>query len=177
MIEPVLTRRDTNKKHVSDKGLKDFFDYCCVTRHYFSLSKSVVKRDVYASLYVCLNVSLEKTKHLPDPMLGEKDHYLPFRGAFKKKITERDRPSLAHKILTRSQNPYHSQHVYNTSTISESCCKVKNATEQTGISLDKNWLPCVPLSYIEESGKVNPCSIKERSWCRPCFWKKTHLLV
>ncbi len=73
-------------------------------------------------------MSLEKIKHLPDPMLGEKDHYLPFRGAFKKKITERDRPSLAHKILTRSQNPYHSQHVYNTSTISESCCKVKNAT-------------------------------------------------
>ncbi len=125
MIEPVLTRKDPNKKHLSDKGLKDFFDYCCLTRYYFSLSKSVVKRDVgYASLYICLNVSLEKIKHLPDPMLGEKDHYLPFCDAFKKKTTERDRPSLA----TRSQNHYHSQHVYNTSTILESCCKVKNST-------------------------------------------------
>ncbi len=62
----------------------------------------MVKRDVvYASLYVCLNVSLEKIKHLPDPMIGEKDHYLPFCDAFKKKTTERDRPSLAYKLLTR----------------------------------------------------------------------------
>ncbi len=97
MIEPVLTRKDPNKKHLSDKGLKDFFDYCCLTRHYFSLSKSVVKRDVgYASL------SLEKIKHLPDPMLGEKDHYLPFCDDFKKKTTERDQPLLACKINTKS---------------------------------------------------------------------------
>ncbi len=84
MVEPVLTRRDSNKKHVSDKeGLKYFFIIAALTRHYFF---SVVKRDVgYASLYVCLNVSLKKIKHLPDPMLGEKDHYLPFCDAFKKK--------------------------------------------------------------------------------------------
>ncbi len=133
---------------MSDKeGLKYFFIIAALTRHYFSLSKSVVKRDVYASLYVCLNVSLEKIKHLPDPMLGEKDHYLPFRGAFKKKITERDRPSLAHKILTRSQNPYHSQHVYNTSTISESCCKVKNATFGGSCTLSVNCISKIKLKF------------------------------
>ncbi len=89
---------------MSDKeGLKDFFDYCCITHHYFSLSKCVVKRDVgYASLYICLNVSLEKIKHLPDPMLGEKDHYFPLCDAFKKKTTERDQPLLACKINTKS---------------------------------------------------------------------------
>ncbi len=108
----------------------------------------MVKRDVgYASLYVCLNVSLEKIKPLPDPILGEKDHYLPFCDAFKKKTTERDRPSLAYKILTRSQNHYHSQHVYNTSTILESCCKVKNATFGGSCTLSVNCLFQIKLKF------------------------------
>lgn len=33
--------------------------------------------------------------HLPDPMIGEDDHYLPFETVFRMKTSEKDRSSLS----------------------------------------------------------------------------------
>ena len=51
----------------------------------------------------------QKIKHLPDPMLGEKDLFV---------MLSRRKPLNPHLLKpTRGQSHYHSQQVYNTSRI------------------------------------------------------------
>lgn len=102
---------------MSDKeGLKAFYEHCCVTRHYFFS----IKKCGQEGCEVCKPVHMPKDefmkiKHLPDPMLGEKDHYLPFCVAFKKNTSECDRPSLAKTSKKLKPLPFSAsvQHVKN----------------------------------------------------------------
>ncbi len=57
----------------------------------------------------------KKIKHLPDLMIGEKDHYLPFCDAFEKKTSESDRPSLTKTDKRPKPLPFSAsiQHVKN----------------------------------------------------------------
>ena len=121
LIEPLLTREDTRKKHVSDKeGLKAFYEHCCVTLHYFFS----IKKCGEEGCKMCKPVRMpkdefQKIKHLPDPMLGEKDHYLPFCDAFKTKTSESDRPSLAKTDKRPKPLPFSAsvQHIKNRSHV------------------------------------------------------------
>ncbi len=44
------------------------------------------------------NEEFEKLKHLSDPMIGENEHYKPFKEVFGTTNTEKDRPSLSNSM-------------------------------------------------------------------------------
>ena len=97
LIEPLLTRDDTTKKDIRDKeNLKIFYDHCCRTRHYFFSIKKCGEDN--CEVRKPLRMSKEdftKIKHMPDPVMGDEDHYLPFKEACLQETTEKGRPSLA----------------------------------------------------------------------------------
>ena len=73
-----------------------FFNHCCQVRHYsFSIKKC--GEDDWS---ICKPLRMPKEEfqslcHLPDHMIGEDDHYLPFETVFHMKTSEKDRSSLS----------------------------------------------------------------------------------
>ena len=47
-----------------------------------------------------------KIKHMPDPVMGDEDHYLPFEEAYVQETTEKDRPSLAKPNKRKKSLPF-----------------------------------------------------------------------
>ncbi len=116
-VDSTLTRDDTTKKNIKNKDdLKSFFDHCCQARHYsFSIKKCGED-----SCAICKPVRMpkeefEKLKHLPDPMIGENEHYKPFEEVFGTTTTEKDRPSLSNsknvQVLSFSPTVRHVKNV------------------------------------------------------------------
>ena len=74
--------------------LLEFMDHCCQCRHYsidiLKCGSSVctickpprLSKEVFSKLH-----------HLPDPIIGDDQHYVPFEKVFGTDITEKDRPS------------------------------------------------------------------------------------
>ena len=117
LVDPSLTREDTKKKDIENKlKLKEFYQHCCRSRHYFFS----IKKCGEETCEVCKPLRMPKEefaniKHLPDPTIGDEDHYLTFEMAFQKETTEKDRPSLAKPIKRRKSLPFTPsvQHVRN----------------------------------------------------------------
>ena len=104
-------KRRHKMKHVSDNGLKAFYDPCCNLTLCFLYQKCGEEGCIICKPVHTPKDEYKEIKHLPDPMLREEYHYLPFCNAFKKKTSESDRPSLA------NQSHYHSKQVYNLSRV------------------------------------------------------------
>lgn len=119
-IEPSLTPEDTARDKVKDKKeLHSFFSHCCQMRHYSFCIKKCGKDDCS----VCRPVRMERAKFeqlrfLPDPIMQEDGHYLPFEKAFTRNTTEKDRPSLIGKSTAKPLSFSPSvQHAKNTDTM------------------------------------------------------------
>ena len=99
LIDDTVQQSDSAKSILSSRPkLKEFFDHCCQLRHYSFCIKICGKE----SCKICLPLRMDATvfsalRFLPDPLLGEDGHYLPFSEVHERSTTERDRPSLDSK--------------------------------------------------------------------------------
>ena len=116
-IDSTLTHKETTKKAIKGKeDLEAFLSHCCVARHYsFSIKKCGED-----NCSICKSIRMPKDvfqmlRHLPDPMMGNDDHYLSFEDVYNTKTSEKDRPSLSNakkvKILPFVPTSRHVQNV------------------------------------------------------------------
>lgn len=103
-VDSTLTLEETIKKAIKGKkDLEAFLDYCCVGRHYSFSIKKCGKDDCSICKPVRMpNDVFQTLRHLPDPMMGEDDHYLLFEQAYSMKTSEKDRPSLSNAKKTKA---------------------------------------------------------------------------
>ena len=105
---------------ISGKFCKQaFLDHCCVARHYFFLIKKSGEDDCSICKLVRMPKDVFQTlRHLPDPMMGDEDHYLPFEQAYNMKTSEKDRPSLSNEKKAKAL-PFvpSSRHVQNVNVV------------------------------------------------------------
>ena len=119
-VESSLTPDDTSRDKVKDKDqLQAFLSHCCQTRHYTFCIKKCGKDDCTICKPVKMDkAKFEKLKFLPDPMMQEDDHYVPFEKAFISDTSENDRPSLKGKSVAKPLSFSPSvQHAKNTGTV------------------------------------------------------------
>lgn len=116
LVEDSLQQSDSAKAILSSRPkLKEFLEHCCQQRHY----SFCIKKCGNNSCTICLPVRMDASKFsalrfLPDPLLGEDSHYLPFSDVFDKTTTEKDRPSLKakkQKSLSYSPSKQHATNV------------------------------------------------------------------
>jgi hypothetical protein len=95
-VDSTLTRDETTKGIKGKEDSEAFLSHCCVARHYSFLIKKCAD-DNYS---ICKPVRMPKDvfqtlRHLPDPMMGDDDHYLSFEDVHNTKTSEKDRPSFS----------------------------------------------------------------------------------
>ena len=119
-VEPALTPADTLWEKIKDMGsLQAFYSHCCQMRHYAFCIKKCGKDDCGMCKPVRMKKeNFEKLRFLPDPLMQDDGHYLPFDKAFTSDTTEKDRPSLKRKSVAKPL-PFSPsvQHAKNTDTM------------------------------------------------------------
>ena len=81
-----------SKANVSgQQSLLDFMDHCCQRRHYsFDILKCGLPNCSICKAPRLLKEEFDKLHHLPDPVIGDDDHYQPFNKVFGTQTTEKD---------------------------------------------------------------------------------------
>ena len=75
----------------------EFMEHCCQSRHYsFDILKCVSSACTICKPPRLPQEEFSKLHHLPDPIIGDDYHYLPFADVFSTPTTEKNRP-LAQK--------------------------------------------------------------------------------
>ena len=135
-IDSTMQRSDSTKSILSSRPkLKEFLDHCCQIRHY----SFCIKKCGNNSCTICRMdaATFSSLKFLPDPVLGEDGHYLPFSNVYEKPTTEKDRPSLkAKKQKSLSYSPS-KQHATNVGVViqCEECSKWRLMFSKRKLSL------------------------------------------
>ena len=94
-----LSQDDTSREKTKDKeGLQAFLNYCCQMRHYTFCIKQCGQEDctIYKPVWMDKD-TFKKLRLLPDCLMQEDGHYLPFDQAFTRDTTEQDCPLLKEK--------------------------------------------------------------------------------
>lgn len=119
-IDPSLSNNDTTKDKTNDKQrLQAFLGHCCQMHHYtFCIKKCGQERCTICKPVRMDKSSFEKLRFLPDPLMQEDGHYLPFDQVFTRDTTEQDCPSLKGKLKAKPLSFSPSvQHINNTGTV------------------------------------------------------------
>lgn len=78
----------------SKQDLLEFMEHCCQCRHYsFDILKCGSSACTFCKPPRLPEKEFNKLHHLPDPVIGDDHHYLPFEKVFGTTTTEKDRPS------------------------------------------------------------------------------------
>ena len=91
-----LMKKPQRRSIKGKEELEAFLDHCCVARHYSFLIKKCGEDD--CSMYKPVRMPkdvFQTLQHLPDPMMGNDNHYFPFEESYKMKTSEKDCPSLS----------------------------------------------------------------------------------
>ena len=118
-IEPTLSPDDTIQEKFKDKKqLQSFLTHCCQIRHYSFCIKKCGKHDCNMCKPVRMDMETFHTlQFLPDPVMQDDGHYVPFSEAFGSVTSEKDRPSFkGTRTKTLSFTPS-VQHARNTDTM------------------------------------------------------------
>ena len=118
-IEPSLSLDDTTQDKIKDKqNLQAFFTHCCQIRHYSFCIKKCRKEDCTICKPVIMDTETFQSLHfLPDPLLQDDGHYVPFSLAFGSETTEKGCPSFKGSKAKKLSCTPSVQHVHNTNTM------------------------------------------------------------
>ena len=119
-IDSSLSQDDTTRDKTRDKDkLQAFLIHYCQIRHYTFCIKKCGQED--CNIYKPVRMdkdTFEKLRFLPDPLMQDNGHYLPYDQAFSPDTTEQDRPSLKGKAKAKLLSFSLSvQHINNTGTV------------------------------------------------------------
>jgi len=94
-VDSTLEYVSYSKANVSgQQSLLDFMDHCCQRRHYsFDILKCGLPNCTICKPPRLPKEDFVKLHHLPDPVIGDDDHYQPFSKVFGTQTTEKDWPS------------------------------------------------------------------------------------